>query len=60
MTKDMIGDSMPAGQTSRRSSARSATPIDSGVDHVYLHQIGDDQEGFCKVWSAEIAPALAG
>ena len=24
--------------------------MDSGVDHLYFHQIGDDQEAFCDAW----------
>ena len=37
--------------------ARAA--IDAGVDHLYFHQIGDDQEGFCKAWAAGLAEKLA-
>ena len=33
--------------------------MEAGVDHVYFHQIGDDQEGFCRFWEKELAPALA-
>ncbi len=33
---------------------------DAGYDHVYLHQIGPDQEGFLRFWSEELRPALAG
>ena len=32
--------------------------IEAGVDHLYFHQIGDDQEGFVEFWSGEIQPAL--
>jgi hypothetical protein len=31
---------------------------ESGADHIYFHQIGDDQEGFCRFWAEELAPAL--
>lgn len=30
----------------------------AGVDHVYLHQIGDPMDGFIDVWVSELAPAL--
>jgi coenzyme F420-dependent glucose-6-phosphate dehydrogenase len=29
---------------------RAAKAIDAGVDHLYFHQIGDDQEGFCAAF----------
>jgi hypothetical protein len=32
--------------------------IDAGIDHVYLHQIGPDQDGFLEFWSEELAPEL--
>ena len=59
VTKDMIKESMACGPDVERIITEIRDAIDAGVDHVYLHQIGDDQEGFCKVWSSEIAPALA-
>ena len=30
--------------------------IDAGFDHVYIHQIGPDQEGFCQFYAQEILP----
>jgi coenzyme F420-dependent glucose-6-phosphate dehydrogenase len=32
--------------------------LDAGYDHVYLHQIGPDQEGFFTFWADELQPAL--
>ena len=56
------GDDRRAVAVRTRHRARSSTKIRdavaAGVNHVYLHQIGDDQEGFCKVWSTEIAPEV--
>jgi hypothetical protein len=31
---------------------------ENGFDHVYLHQIGPDQEGFLKFFKSELLPAL--
>jgi G6PDH family F420-dependent oxidoreductase len=31
---------------------------DAGFDHVYVHQIGPDQEGFFRFWEKELAPKL--
>jgi coenzyme F420-dependent glucose-6-phosphate dehydrogenase len=56
VTKEMIADAVPCGPDSESILAKIREAVAAGVDHVYLHQIGDDQEGFCKVWSSEIAP----
>ena len=31
---------------------------EAGLDHVHLHQVGPDQEGFRRSWSQELAPKL--
>jgi len=31
---------------------------DAGFTHVYLHQIGPDQEGFFRFWEEELAPKI--
>ena len=32
--------------------------IEDGIDHVYMHQVGADQEGFCRFWRDELSPEL--
>ena len=32
--------------------------IHDGYDHIYLHQIGTDQEGFFKFFKNELVPLL--
>ncbi len=32
--------------------------IDAGFDHVYIHQIGPDQEGFFRFYESEVLPKL--
>jgi G6PDH family F420-dependent oxidoreductase len=34
--------------------------LEAGYDHIYFHQIGDDQEGFFGFWERELRPALDG
>jgi coenzyme F420-dependent glucose-6-phosphate dehydrogenase len=58
VTKDMIADAVPCGPDTGVIVEQIRKAVDAGVDHVYLHQIGDDQQGFCKVWSSEIAPEV--
>ena len=31
---------------------------EAGLDHVHLHQVGPDQEGFFRFWAQELAPKL--
>ena len=31
---------------------------DAGFDHVYVHQIGHDQEGFFRFYEREVLPKL--
>ena len=35
------------------------TAVDAGFDHIGIHQIGPDQEGFFEFWRRELAPALS-
>ena len=32
--------------------------VDAGYDHLHLHQVGPDQEGFLRFWEQELGPAL--
>lgn len=58
VTKEMIANAMCCGSDTAPIIAEIREAVAAGVNHVYLHQIGDDQEGFCKVWSTEIAPEV--
>jgi G6PDH family F420-dependent oxidoreductase len=58
VTEEMIAEAMPCGPDVGAIVTAIRDAVAAGVDHVYLHQIGDDQEGFCKVWETEIAPEV--
>jgi coenzyme F420-dependent glucose-6-phosphate dehydrogenase len=58
VTKEMIAESMACGPDVGAIVSEVREAVAAGVNHVYLHQVGDDQEGFCKVWSTEIAPEV--
>jgi hypothetical protein len=34
--------------------------VDAGFDHVYVHQVGPDQEPFLAFYEREILPAFRG
>ena len=60
VTEDRSPTRCRAVPTPSRSSTQSSEIIDAGIDHVYLHQIGPDQEGFCRFWRDQLHPALPG
>jgi hypothetical protein len=55
----MIAESMACGPDPEPLLAAASEAIDAGIDHLYFHQIGEDQEGFLRFWDEELAPALA-
>jgi G6PDH family F420-dependent oxidoreductase len=34
--------------------------VDAGYDHVYVHQVGTDVDGFVRLWQDELVPELVG
>lgn len=58
VTRDMIAERMPCGPDIEPLVDKIEKAIAQGVDHVYLHQIGPDQEGMCRIWRDELAPRL--
>jgi hypothetical protein len=50
---------MPVGPELDRYVAAVRELLDAGVDDVYLHQVGPDQEGFFGFFADELRPALA-
>jgi coenzyme F420-dependent glucose-6-phosphate dehydrogenase len=60
VTEEQIAESMACGPDPEPVVGAIEQMLDSGVDHVHLHQIGPDQEGFCRFWRDEVAPGLRG
>ena len=60
VTPQMVADAVRCGPDADAVINEASELIDAGVDHLYFHQIGDDQAGFLEVWDREIAPALRG
>lgn len=58
VTAEMIAESTPCGPDPTPVLEQVESMVDAGIDHVYLHQIGPDQEGFCRFWSDELEPVL--
>ncbi len=60
VTKAMIAEQVPCGPDPEPVLEAAREAIDAGVDHLYFHQIGPDQEGFVEFWRRELRPELHG
>jgi coenzyme F420-dependent glucose-6-phosphate dehydrogenase len=58
VTKEMVAESMSCGPDTDVLVKQASDAVGDGVDHLYFHQVGPDQDGFLDVWEREIAPAL--
>ncbi len=54
VTEDMVAKEIPCGPDPERIIASIRKYIDAGYDHVYLHQVGPDQEGFLEFAEREL------
>lgn len=58
VTRERIAEEVPCGTDAGRVVDIVRRTLAAGIDHLYLHQIGDDQEAFCRAWQTEIEPEL--
>lgn len=57
--EDLCG-TIPCGPDPERHLASVRQYVEAGYDHVYIHQIGPDQEGFLRFAERELLPRLRG
>ena len=60
VTAEQLAESIPSGPDLERHVDSLRKFIDGGIDNLYIHQVGPDQEGFLRFWREELQPALAG
>jgi coenzyme F420-dependent glucose-6-phosphate dehydrogenase len=58
VTKEMATGSVPCGPDPEPVLAEIRKWEQAGFDHVALHQIGPDQDGFFRFWEQELRPRL--
>ena len=58
LTVEQVTETVPCGPDPSDFVEAAQEFVDAGYDHVYFHQIGDDQSGFMEFWQDELAPAL--
>ncbi|HEV3365553.1 MAG TPA: TIGR03557 family F420-dependent LLM class oxidoreductase [Acidimicrobiia bacterium] len=53
-----VAESVVCGPDPERHRAKIREYADAGFDHVYVHQVGPDQEGFFRFYADEVLPKL--
>ena len=58
VTEDDVAEKVPCGPDPERHVELIRKYADVGFDHVYVHQIGADQEGFFRFYEREVMPRI--
>jgi coenzyme F420-dependent glucose-6-phosphate dehydrogenase len=58
ITEDMVSSKVACGPDPARFVEMVQKYVDAGYTHLYLQQVGDDQEGFFRFWEEELRSAL--
>jgi G6PDH family F420-dependent oxidoreductase len=58
VTEDQVADAISCGPDADVHLDKIRQYVDAGYDHVYLHQVGPDQQGFLDFAKAELLPEL--
>jgi coenzyme F420-dependent glucose-6-phosphate dehydrogenase len=59
VTEEAVGSSLVCGPDPDKYMAKIRSFAEAGFDHVYIHQVGPDQEGFFRFYEREILPKAA-
>jgi len=59
LDEEDIAESVVCGPDPERHRAAIEEYVEAGYDHVYVHQIGPDQEGFLDFYEREILPGFS-
>ena len=60
VTEDALAEQVACGPDPEAHLAKIKPYFDAGFDHVYLHQVGPDQDGFLRFAEDELLPRLRG
>ena len=58
VTEDQIAEAITCGPDMAVHLKAIRAYVDAGYDHIYLHQVGPDQQGFLEVAESELLPEL--
>jgi G6PDH family F420-dependent oxidoreductase len=59
VTEEQVAEAIPCGPDPGVHLRKIQSFLDAGYDHVYVHQVGQDQDGFMDFARRELLPALA-
>jgi coenzyme F420-dependent glucose-6-phosphate dehydrogenase len=59
VTEDAVAETIICGPDPDRHLVAIAEYVDAGFDHVGIHQVGPDQEGFFQFFAREVLPRVA-
>jgi coenzyme F420-dependent glucose-6-phosphate dehydrogenase len=59
LREEDVAEKVVCGPDASAHIAQIREYLDAGFDHVYMHQIGLDQEGFFRFYEQEVLPELA-
>src|ERR1051326_4948909 len=60
VTEDQVAEAVICGPDPEKHLAKIREVAKAGADHVYVHQVGKDQEGFFRFYEREILPEFGG
>jgi coenzyme F420-dependent glucose-6-phosphate dehydrogenase len=60
VTEDDVAEVIICGPDPQKHIDKINEFVDAGFDHVYVHQVGPDQEGFIRFYEREVLPKFAG
>jgi coenzyme F420-dependent glucose-6-phosphate dehydrogenase len=58
VSQDDVGDKVVCGPDAERHLARIREYAQAGYDHIWIHQVGPDQEGFFEFYGQEVLPKI--
>jgi coenzyme F420-dependent glucose-6-phosphate dehydrogenase len=58
VTPDDVAETVVCGPDPEPYAEQVAQYLQAGIDHVYFHQVGRDQEGFFRFWETELRDRL--
>jgi coenzyme F420-dependent glucose-6-phosphate dehydrogenase len=58
VSQDDVGEKVVCGPDAERHLARIREYAQAGYDHVWIHQVGPDQEGFFEFYGQEVLPKI--
>ncbi|HET9456894.1 MAG TPA: TIGR03557 family F420-dependent LLM class oxidoreductase [Candidatus Limnocylindrales bacterium] len=58
VTEDMVAEKVICGPDVDRYVEAIEEYVEAGFDHVYIHQVGPDQEGFIEAFAKDVLPRV--